>query len=177
MSVTVSGTRSTNGSRIPEMPPWEKEIVSNAEQPSPETRLSLTRPSSPINPYQSQYEHNCPDTHENPAPFTQKRNKPSIIRMPATAVMVAEEGMRRLPWFRVLPVKRLAQNPDFPTRIRVRTGWMTGSINPILCTDEHGSRTEHHCRIIQDIIMIKRDQVVDRLRHERVTFLRKHEVI
>ncbi len=97
--------------------------------------------------------------------------------MPATPVVVAEESMRRFPWIRILPIKPLAQNPDFPIRICVRTGWMTGSIDPILCADEHGPRAEHHCGIVQNVIMIERDKVVDCLSHKGVTLLGKHEII
>lgn len=54
---------------------------------------------------------------------------------------------------------------------------MGSGVDAILGGQEHGSSGEHDSWVIENPIVIERDQVVDRLRHEGVSFFCEHEVI
>lgn len=54
---------------------------------------------------------------------------------------------------------------------------MGSGVDSVLGGQEHWPGREHHGRVIENPIVIKRDQVVDRLRHEGVSFFGEHEVI
>jgi hypothetical protein len=96
--------------------------------------------------------------------------------MPTTAIEMGEEGVRSLSRLCVLSVKRLGKYADFATRHiwRKRLG---GRVKAILRGEEHGAGGKHNCGIVENPIMVKGNQVVYSLSHERVFFFRKHEVI
>jgi hypothetical protein len=96
--------------------------------------------------------------------------------MPTAAIEMGEEGVGSLSWLCVLSIKRLGKYADFATRHiwRKRLG---GRVKAILRGEEHGAGGKHNCGVVENPIMVKGNQVVYSLSHERVFFFRKHEVI
>jgi hypothetical protein len=96
--------------------------------------------------------------------------------MPTTAIEMGEERVWSLFRLGVLSIKRLGKDADFTTghtwRKRPR-----GHVKAILRREEHGASGKHNCGIVENPIMVKGNQVVYSLSHERVFFFRKHEVI
>lgn len=85
--------------------------------------------------------------------------------------MVREKRVRGLVRARVLPVQRFAEDAHV-LAVRVR-----GGVDAVLRRDVHGPRGEHHRRVIEEVVVVERDEVVDRLRHERVALCAEHEVV
>lgn len=54
---------------------------------------------------------------------------------------------------------------------------MGSDVDAVLGGQEHGPGGEHDGRVVEDPVVIERDEVVDRLRHEGMTLFREHEVI
>jgi hypothetical protein len=120
------------------------------------------------------------DDQSNPkqslAPFSQETNESSVIRMPTTAIEMGEEGVWGLFRLGVLSIKRLWKDADFATR-HIRRKRLGGHVKAILRREEHGAGGKHNCGVVENPTMVKGNQVVYSLSHERVFFFRKHEVI
>jgi hypothetical protein len=84
--------------------------------------------------------------------------------------------MRCLFRLSVLPIKRLGKNADFASRVIWSKG-MGRSVKAVLGRKEHGTSGKHDSGIIENPIVVKGDQVVYSLGHERVSFFRKHEIV
>jgi len=54
---------------------------------------------------------------------------------------------------------------------------MGGGVDTVLGRQEHGPGGEHDGRVIENPVVIKSDEVMDRLLHKRMPFFREHEVI
>jgi hypothetical protein len=96
--------------------------------------------------------------------------------MPTTAIEMREEGVRSLFRLCVLSIKRLGKDADFATRHIWRTR-LGGHVKAVLRREEHGAGGKHNCGVVENPIMVKGNQVVYSLSHERVSFFRKHKVI
>jgi len=120
------------------------------------------------------------DDESNPeqglAPLAQETNESSVIRMPTATVEMGEEGMGCLLWLGILSVKRLWKNADFATR-SIWCKRVGGCVKAILRRKKHGAGGKHNCGIVENPIMVKGNQVVYGLSHERVSLFRKYEII
>jgi len=89
---------------------------------------------------------------------------------------MGEEGMRCLLRASVLPIKRLGKNADFAARVIWRKR-MGRCVKAILRRKKHGAGGKHNSGVVENPIVVKGDQVVYSLSHERVSLFRKHEII
>jgi hypothetical protein len=93
--------------------------------------------------------------------------------MPTTTIVMGEEGVWCLFRLSILSIKRLGKDADFAT-----WGKRLGrSVKAILRRKEHGAGGKHNCGIVENPIMVKGNQVVYSLSHERMFFFRKHEIV
>src|SRR6266702_5642742 len=96
--------------------------------------------------------------------------------MPTAAIEMGKEGMWRFLRLCVLSVKGLWKNADLPTG--VLRGWRLGrGVEAVLGRKKHRTGGEHDCRVVENPIMIKGDQIVDSLSHEWVLFFGEHEIV
>ena len=89
--------------------------------------------------------------------------------MPAAPVEVRKEAVRGLEQLRVLSVQRFREDADFAKGFQ--RGGVGGGVEAVLGGQEHRPGGEHDGRIIENPRMIESDEVVYRLRHERMPSL------
>ena len=95
--------------------------------------------------------------------------------MPTASVEVGKETMRGLKRFGVLSIQGFGEDTDFAKRFE--RGGVGGDVEAVLGGQEHRAGGEHDGRIIENPTVIKSDEVVNRLCHERMPLFRKHEII
>ena len=95
--------------------------------------------------------------------------------MPAASVEMGKETVRGFKQLGILSVQGFGQDADLAKSFQ--RGGVRSDVETVLGGQEHGPGGEHDGWVIENPIVIESDEVVDRLRHERMPFLREHEVI
>ena len=108
--------------------------------------------------------------------MAQETDESSVVRMPTATVEMGEEGMGCLFWLGILSIKRLGKNADFATGLCWSKG-MGRCVKAVLSREKHGAGGKHNSGIVENPIMVKGNQVVNSLSHERVFLFRKHEIV
>jgi len=95
--------------------------------------------------------------------------------VPAASIEVGKETTRGLERFGVLSIQGFGEDADFAKGFE--RGGVGGGVETVLGGQEHGAGGEHDGRVIENPTVIKGDEVVNRLCHERMPFFREHEII
>jgi hypothetical protein len=108
--------------------------------------------------------------------MAQETDESGVVRMPTATIEMGEERVGCLFWLNILSIKRLGKNADFATGLSWGKG-MGGCVKAVLRREKHGAGGKHNSGIVENPIMVKGNQVVNSLSHERVFLFRKHEIV